>query len=110
MASSGTLWLVIIGMGVITFGLRLGSLLLAERLPVSDVTRAFMRFIPVAALTAIIFLEVLMPDGKLNLSPLENARLLAAVAAVGVALRFRNALLTIAAGMLSLWVLQLLIR
>ena len=67
--------------------------------------RQALRFVPPAVLTAIIFPELLMPSGQLDLS-LGNARLFAGAAAVLVAWRTRNAVLTIVIGMLVLWVLQ----
>ena len=100
--SAGVLWLVAIGMGIITFGLRAGSLLLAGRLPASPLLRSFLRFVPVAVLSALIVPELLMPGGNLGFNP----RLLAGVLAIAVAWRTRSMLPTIATGMVALWVLQ----
>ncbi len=101
-----TLFIVVLGMGAITYGLRAGSLLLAERLPRSAWLASFLRFVPVAVLSAIVALEVLTPNNQLSLSPLENPRLLAAGLAILVAWRTRNMLATFAAGMVALWILQ----
>lgn len=100
------LWLVIIGMGAITYGLRAASLLLADRLPRFTWLVSFLRFVPVAVLSAIIALETFIPDGTLNLSPLSNHRLLAAALAILVAWRTRSILWTILVGMAALWILQ----
>jgi branched-subunit amino acid transport protein len=100
------LFLVVIGMGAITYGLRAGSLLLAERLPRSAWLESFLRFVPVAVLSAIIALEMFLPNGQLNLSPLDNPRLLAGAAAILVAWRTRSMLATFATGMAVLWILQ----
>ncbi len=56
-------------------------------------------------LSAIIFPALLMPEGTLDIS-LENARLLAGIAAALVAWKSKNTLLSIAAGMALLWILQ----
>ncbi len=101
-----SLWLTIIGMGVITYGLRLGSLLIAERVPLAGGLRLALRFIPVSTLSAIIFLEVFMVDEKLALSPLDNVRIGAALAAVITAHLSKSVLLTIIVGMVMLWVLR----
>lgn len=98
--------LVVVGMGVITYGLRVGSLLLAERLPRSPWLNSFLRFVPAAVLSAIVAQVTLITDNTLNLSPLANPRLLAGALAVLVAWRTRHMLLTIAVGMIGLWVLQ----
>ncbi len=100
------LFLVVIGMGAITYGLRAGSLLLAERLPHSAWLISFLRFVPVAVLSAITALVVLFPNDRLNFSPITNPRLLAAAVAILVAWRTRSMLATFAVGMAALWILQ----
>ena len=60
-------------------------------------------------LSAIIFPEILLHDGKLALT-LGNDRLLAGVVAVLVACWTKNTLLTILAGMAALLVMQFVIR
>ncbi len=100
------LFIVVIGMGVITYGLRASSLLLAERLPRSAWLGSFLRFVPVAVLSAIVALEVFTPGGQLSLSPIANYRILAAALAILVAWRTRNMLATFAVGMAALWILQ----
>ena len=100
------LWLVIIGMGALTYGLRAASLLLADRLPRYSWLVSFLRFVPVAVLSAIIALETFIPDGAIDLSPLSNHRLVAAALAILVAWRSRSILWTIIVGMGALWILQ----
>ncbi len=108
--STPEMWLVIFGMGVITYGLRAGSLVMAERLPMTPALRSFLRFVPVAVLSAIVALELLLPGGQLSLSPIANPRLLAGAVAILVAWRTRHLFATIAAGMVALWLLQLVIK
>jgi branched-subunit amino acid transport protein len=100
-----TLWLIILGMMIVTYGTRLSviALLRQDRLP-DSISRA-LRFVPPAALSAIIFPAVLMPNDTLDIS-LGNERLLAGVIAAVVAWYSKNRLLSIAAGMVLLWVLQ----
>ncbi len=100
------LFLVVLGMGAITYGLRAGSLLLAERLPRAAWLISFLRFVPVAVLSAITALVVLFPNDQLSLSPLNNPRILAGVVAVLVAWRTRSMLATFAVGMIALWIIQ----
>lgn len=99
------LWWVIIGMGVITFALRLSLIAVAGRLAIPGIVEKGLRFAPAAVLSAIVFMEVLQPAGRLDVSP-GNARLVAGIAAIIIAYRTRNVLLTIAGGMLILWILQ----
>ncbi len=89
-------------MGLITYGLRLLPVLLVERIGIGHTARQALRFVPTAVLSAIIFPELFMPGGQLDIS-LGNARLLAGLLAVIVAWRTRNVLWTIAIGMAALW-------
>lgn len=100
-----TLWLTVIGMGLITYAIRLSVIILQERVPIPALVRQALRYVPAAVLSAIIFPEMLQPGGVLDLS-LGNARLLAGIIAAIVAWRTGNILLTIAVGMGTLWLLQ----
>ncbi|MCA9925026.1 MAG: AzlD domain-containing protein [Anaerolineales bacterium] len=99
------IWLIIIGMGIITYLIRLTPILLLERVGLRDELRQALRFVPAAVLSAIVFPELLMPDGTLDIS-LGNERLLAGLLAGVVAWRTKNVLITIAVGMAALWILQ----
>jgi branched-subunit amino acid transport protein len=102
------LWVTVMGMGLITFGLRLGPVELLERFPLNDGLRQALRFVPAAVLSAIIWPELLQPGGVLDLS-WGNERLLAGLGAVVVAVYSRSVLWTIGAGMVVLWLLQYLL-
>jgi branched-subunit amino acid transport protein len=103
------LWLTVIAMGLVTFGIRLVPILALERFPIPARLRQALRFVPPAVLSAIILPELLRPGhGPLDIS-LANLRLIAGLIAILVAWRTRNVLLTIAAGMGTLWLLQALV-
>ena len=102
------LWLTLLGMGLITYGIRLSMILLLGRVRISEDWQRALRLVPPAVLSAIIFPELLRPTGSLDIS-LGNARLLAGIIAAVVAWRTKNALLTIGVGMAALWVLQAVI-
>ena len=100
-------WLVMVSIGVITFATRLSFILLLGRVEIPQAVRRGLRFVPAAVLSAIIFPELLLPGGVLDLSP-GNPRLLAGFLAILVAWRTKNVLLTISAGMAALLLLQAL--
>lgn len=102
------LWLLIIGMGIITFALRLGMIIATDHFTMPERLQQGLQYVPAAVLSAIIFPELLMPGGTLDMS-LGNARLLAGLLAIVVAWRTKNVLLTIGTGMVALWVLQALV-
>jgi branched-subunit amino acid transport protein len=102
------LWLTLLGMGLITYGIRLSMILLLGRVRISEDWQRALRLVPPAVLSAIIFPELLRPAGSLDIS-LGNARLLAGIIAAAVAWRTKNALLTIGVGMAALWILQAVI-
>lgn len=98
-------WLAILGAGAITFAIRLSLIALMGRVEVPPLVRRALRFVPPAVLSAIIFPELFMRNGVLDVSP-GNTRLLAGALAALVAWRTRNVLLTIGVGMTALWILQ----
>lgn len=106
--SPTTLWLTLIAGGMITYAIRLSLILTWGRVTLPPTLQRGLRFVPPAVLSAIIFPEILRHNGALDLS-VGNVRLLAGVAAALVAWRTKNALLTIAAGMAALWILQAVI-
>jgi branched-subunit amino acid transport protein len=97
--------LSILGMGLITYAIRVSLFLLPEGVALPPWLMRALRYVPAAVLSAIILPELMLPGGALDLS-LGNERLLAGLAAVVVAWRTRNVLLTVAVGMVLLWVLQ----
>lgn len=103
-----SIFLTILGMGLVTFLIRLLPLLLAGRLKLPKWALQAMRYIPPAVLTAIIVPDLLLPGGVLSLT-LANGRLIAGILAAAVAWRSRNVLLTVAVGMGVLWGLQWLL-
>lgn len=68
--------------------------------------RKALHYVPPAVLSAIIFPELFLHDGTMNLS-LDNTRLLAGLIAIIVAWVSKNTLITIIAGMIALFLLQL---
>jgi branched-subunit amino acid transport protein len=101
------IWLILLGMGLVTYAIRLAFILLIGRMDVPERLRGLLRFVPPAVLGAIIFLGVFMPEGPLVLSPVENVRIIAAGIAVIVAWRTKKILPTIAVGMIAFWILQI---
>ena len=104
-----TLWIVIILMGLVTYGLRLSMIALMGRLEVPPLVSRGLRFVPPAVLSALILPELVQPSGALNLS-LGNLRLVAGALAIVVAWRTRNVLLTVGLGMAGLWLLQSFVK
>ena len=97
----------VVGMGLVTYLVRLAPIALFTRLKLPTWAHQTMRYVPVTVLTAIIIPELLRPAGQIDVS-LGNARLLAGLVGILVAWRTRNVLLTVVAGMGVLWALQAL--
>jgi branched-subunit amino acid transport protein len=100
-----TAFLIILGMGAITYSLRVSMFLPAGRYALPPYVTSALRYVPAAVLSAIIAPEMFLPNGTLDIS-LGNERLIAGLVAIIVAWRTRNVLVTIAVGMLVLWLLQ----
>lgn len=98
-------WVTIVMVGVVTFVTRLSFILLFGRFSVPPGLQRALRFVPPAALTAIIVPELLAPGGTVDIS-WGNFRLIAGVLAIFVAWRSKNIFLTILIGMAVLLLLQ----
>jgi branched-subunit amino acid transport protein len=99
------LWLLMAAAGLVTFGIRLSFILLLERVKTPAWFKRSLRFVPPAVLSAILLPALVQRNSGVDLS-LRNPQLLAGLAAVLVAWRTRNVVLTIAAGMAALLILQ----
>ena len=101
-------WLTMIIAGLLTYGIRLSFIVLFGDGELSEPIRRGLRFVPPAVLTAIIFPELLIPNGSQEISLL-NTRLIAGILAILVAWRTKSVMLTILTGMGVLWVLEWLL-
>ena len=101
----GSIWLTFAVAGLLTFLARLSFFLLFERWKPPDLFKQALRFVPTAVLSAFIFPEVLAPNSNLNFS-ISNPRILAALVAILIAWRTRNAALTVFVGLLVLWIVK----
>jgi len=99
------IWLVMLLGGLITFGMRFSLIYLFGRFQVPDTMRKALHYVPPAVLSAIIFPELFLRDGSLDLS-MDNTRLMAGLIAIAVAWFSKNTLITIIVGMIALLVLQ----
>ncbi|MFN8381037.1 MAG: AzlD domain-containing protein [Anaerolineales bacterium] len=100
-----SIWLLFLAVGLGTFTLRFLFIYLFGKVEMPDWLRRALRFVPAAALAALVFPALTHPSGHLDLT-LQNFRLLAGLGGAVVAWRTRNVLLTILVGMALLWTLQ----
>jgi len=99
------IWLVMLIGGLITFGMRFSFIFLFGKFHIPETARKALHYVPPAVLSAIVFPELFLSNGTLNLS-FGNYRLLASLIAVAVAWFTKNTLITILIGMLTLLLLQ----
>ena len=99
------IWGVMFVAGALTYATRLSFILLLGRVEIPAWLRQAIHYVPPAVLSAIIFPEVVVPTGQIDIS-LAGGRFPAALLAILVAWRTRSALLTILAGMLALWLFR----
>lgn len=102
------IWLVIGITGLITYAIRLSFIVFFDKKDIPPALQRWLRYVPPAVFAAIIFPEVFVRDGSIDLS-FGNPRLIAGIVAALVAWRTKNVLLTILAGMVSLLIIQYLI-
>ncbi len=100
-------WLII-GMAMVTFGVRYPVLAWFSRWPMPRPIFRALRFVAPTVLTAIIVPAVLHPGGgQLDVRP-SNPYLLASVFALVIAIRSKNLLWTIISGMFFFWLWRFL--
>lgn len=99
------IWLVMFLGGLVTFGMRFSLIYLFGRFQVPETMRRALHYVPPAVLSAIIFPELFLRDGSLDIS-MDNTRLLAGLVAVLTAWFSKNTLITIIAGMVALFLFQ----
>ncbi len=100
-----SLLLMLLGMAVVTYGLRLVFFLpgVGDKLPPR--LRQAMSYVPVAVLTAIVIPEVFLAQGQINTN-LANPQLWGMLATGVVMWRSQRLLLAIGAGMLVYYLLR----
>jgi len=106
--TSGNIWILLLVIGGATFLLRLSFIhLFADRQVPETITR-LLRFVPPAALSALILPPIVTQNGSFAFF-LSNERIPAAIVAAIVAVITRNTLYTICSGMAALWLYQALL-
>jgi branched-subunit amino acid transport protein len=107
MSVGAQFWLLIIALAAGTFLLRSVPLWIYGRSEMPGWLERLLRHVPAAALTALVVPGALYStsNGSYTFAP---ERTVAAVVALLVALRFKNIIAVIAAGMITLWVVQAL--
>ena len=103
-----SVWIVIVGVALVTFGLRASFIVFADPHRFPQLFRQALAFVAPSVLAAIVAPGIFAPAGTLDFS-LENPRWIAGLVAVALTLRWRTPLTAIAAGMGALWLLQWLI-
>ena len=99
------IWIIMIIVGILTFGIRLSFIVILDRWQPPTVVQHALRFVPIAVLSAIIAPELVLPGGTLDIS-LGNLRLIAGLVAIFIAWQTKNIIWTIIAGMGVLLTLQ----
>jgi len=97
-------WLMILGTSAVTFLLRFSFLGTVRPHTLSPRFLEALRFAP-AVFAAIVVPQVLMRNDAIDFAP-DNPRLLAAIAALGVAWFTRSVTWTLVTGMVALWIVQ----
>lgn len=98
-------WLIVSLIGLGTLALRFSFIGLGSDTALPEVIKRGLRFVPPAVFTALVTPGVFRPEQVIDVG-LGNPRWLAALAALAVAWRTRNIGLTMAAGLVALWILQ----
>jgi branched-subunit amino acid transport protein len=102
------LWMIIIGMGLVTFATRASFIFLPPHTRIPKGLQRSLKYVAAAVLPALIVPDVLF-HGTPGSLPFDAERLIAAIIGILVAWATRNMVLTIVAGMAALllqkWIL-----
>ncbi|HBV85651.1 AzlD domain-containing protein [Desulfosporosinus sp.] len=98
---------IIMGMALVTYFTRIGALVLFRFTGVPTWLNRWLKYVPVAILTALIVPSLLLPQGYLDIS-LQNHYLIAGIAAAIVAYKSRNIIATLGIGMSIMFILNVL--
>lgn len=98
-------WLVIVGVALVTFGLRASFIVFADPHRFPHAFRRALVYVPPAVLAAIVAPGLVAPEGTLALG-LANPRWIAGLVAIAFAIWLRTPLAAIVSGMGALWLVQ----
>ena len=104
--SNVEIWLVIVGLAVITIMMRSSFLMLGDHVPLPERVQHGLRYAPVCALVALVTPELFLAQGVLDVS-ITNPKLVAGVAAGIITLTTRSMLASMAVGMLVFTLLRI---
>lgn len=102
-----SLWIVIVGMAIISIITRSFFVVLGDRVPLPERVLLALRYAPACALVALVAPELVLNNGVVDVT-LQNFKLIAGLAAIGTMLISRSMIITLAVGMATYTVLRLL--
>ncbi|MGZ9059893.1 MAG: AzlD domain-containing protein [Burkholderiaceae bacterium] len=105
--SSFEIWLVIIGLTLVTILMRSSFLMLGDHFPLPERVQHGLRYAPVCALIALVTPELFLVQGSLDMS-IANPKLAAGLAAAVTTLTTRSMIAAMAIGMLTFTALRFL--
>lgn len=100
-------WIMLFG-GMLTYATRLSFILLFGEIEIPVLVKRALKYVPPSVLATLIFPELLLHSGNLDIS-FSNLRLISGMVAILVAWRTRNMWITILSGMIMLMILEFLI-
>lgn len=105
--SSFEIWLVIIGLTLVTILMRSSFLMLGDHFPLPERVQHGLRYAPVCALIALVTPELFLAQGAFDVS-VTNPKLAAGLAAAVITLTTRSMIAAMAIGMLIFTALRFL--
>lgn|SRR5690554_6922341 len=99
--------IIILGMSLVTHLPRIIPLVVLSKLNLPQILLTWLKYIPVAVLSALLVPTVLMPSGELSIA-IDNKSLIASIPCLIVAIKTKNLFYTVLAGIFGMFILQLL--
>jgi len=98
---------MILGMSIVTYIPRMFPLVILSKFNMPPLFLKWLRYIPVAVLSALLAPAILISDGSLALN-LNNNALVASIPCFVIAAKTRNLFLTVVVGLISMFLLKMI--
>lgn len=105
--STSSIWLVILGGSILTIIPRVLPIIIVSKLHLNDKVYKFLKYVPIALLTVLVFSELFTNNNKFQFNVIE---ILTAIITILVAIKKDNLLLTVLVGVVFEALLRLIIK
>lgn len=109
MLSDMKIWILIIGMGIVTYLPRMMPLLIFSKKNIPPWLESWLKFIPVGIFSALVFPNIFIRNQMFSMT-INNIELISSILVFAIAFRTRSLGLSVVVGIISYWILGKIIN